>query len=1324
MNGDHKKIRAYLASLLFGLAAVGLGMLLSPEPAWTQSVSTGTVSGQVTDQQKAVMPGAEVGLFDTATKATRTTITNEAGRYILTNVSPGTYDISVSMVGFSTAKVLGQKVTVGQELTIDLTLTIGAISQTVEVSAATASQLQTSNATVGATITGDSVILLPNLSRDAYALQTLNVGVTPAGEVAGTRNDQNTYLVDGANVTDDNSGNLSYNSMPNLSVATGVIPTPVESIEEFKMGTSNQTADFANSAGSQVQMVTKRGTSQLHGSLYDYYFGTNVGAANSWKNNHTPSGSLPYTPLPSSHYNRFGATAGSAIPRLNWLGGKWYIFGNFEGYRYPNGTMYETAVPTQLMRAGVIQVQDKNGVYVPYNLNPNPVAVGGVTYQPAKCGSSNIPCDPRGIGLNSVVSQIWSNFLPLPNDLQYGGTNADGYNIAGYRAPIKLPETSNTFVARVDHDFGPKWRFMGSYRYYKYNAFGTSQVDIGGVLPGCKKGVPCSVYTTPSLPWTYVLGLTTTVTNHLTNDFRFAHVRNLWGYGSAMAPPQLPGLPGALEIGGETSDALIPYNVNNQSVRSREWNGHSNQIRDDISWLRGNHLFQFGGSYQRNFDQMYRTDNGAAIMSALVYQIYDQGINIGSAYQPAGLPSGSATTWNRLYSMVLGLVNSPQALFTRKLPDLTLNPVGTPMFPQGVIPFYNMYFTDTWHLRPKLTLTYGLGYMLEMPPYELQGKQVITVDADNKPLSVPAYLAAKKKAAFAGQVYNPTIGMTMVRNVAGRGLKYPYNTFYGGLSPRVAAAWNPSFDGGILGKVFGRGDTVIRAGYSRIYGRLNGVKLIMSLINNTGIGQPINCLGASKDGKCLGTNGTDPVTNFRIGTDGMTAPMPALSASLPQPYFPGVGANPMAGDGAGIDADFKPNRSDQVTFSVQRAFGKHFILEAGYIGRIIRNEFLPINLDQVPYMMTLNSQSFDQAWANLFQSVTYGGTLQPQPWFESALGGASSAYCKAYTSCTAAVAAKQGTNIRGTRVYDFWSVLSKDASWTLGRTQPSSTPGQQVTSLIQYTSLGFGNYSAGYASFTVRDWHGLGARSNFTYGRALGTGFLNQSNTQRTVVDAWDLHASYGVQPFDITFIYNLMMTYQPLFHRGQAGFLGRVLGGWALAPIFTAQSGSPIRVTTSSGNAGAFGEIYSGSGRSDQEGAIRMGPWTAGNSAHYNVSVSSGAGRTGNPATGGSGINMFENPNAAAAQFRRMILGVDHSAGGSGQVRGFPTWNLDMTVSKDFRVAERVGAQLSFQFTNILNHFQPSNPTLNIDSNASFGVVNGAANTPRRMQFGLRIRF
>jgi hypothetical protein len=1305
-------------TLAFALI-IALNVLLNP--AYAQS--TGTVAGQITDQQKAVVPGAEVTLLDTSTNSKRTAISNEAGRYIFVNVEPGTYDISVSLSGFSTTKVAAQKVSVGQELTIDVTLKLGSISETVEVSAAAGAQLQTANATVGTTITGDSVILLPNLSRDAFALQTLNVGVTPTGEVAGTRNDQNTYLVDGANNTDDNSGNLSYNALVGAgSLSTGVMPTPVESIEEFKMGTSNQTADFANSAGAQVQLVTKRGSSQIHGSLYEYFFASNVGAANTWLNNHTPAAKLglPYTPLPKGHYNRFGATGGGPLLPKEFLGGKWYIFGNYEGYRYPNSTTIERAMPTALMRAGVIQVQDSKGVWQAYNLNPNPVTVNGVTYQPAKCGSNATPCDPRGIGLNPIVSKIWQ-YMPMPNNPQSGVTNADRYNVQGYLTNIKLPASSNFFVGRVDHDFGPKWHFMSAYRYYKFNASDTGQVDFGGLLGGTL-GEAKSVYTTPSAPWSVVFGLTTTVTNKLTNDLRVAYLRNVWAYASAMTPPQLPGLGGAVEIGGESAYALIPYNVNNQSVRAREWNGQDKQIKDDISYLHGNHLFQFGGSYQRNFNQMYRTDNGAGILTGLVYQVNDTGIQFASANQPAGIPSNMVANWNRLYSWVLGLTNQPQALFTRKLPELTLNPMGTPMFPQAIIPFYNAYFTDTWHLRPSLTVSYGLGYMLERPPYELNGKQVITVDPDDKPLSVDAYLNAKKAAALSGQVYNPIIGMTLVRNVNGE-TKYPYNDFWGGLSPRVALAWNPKFDGGLLGKVFGNGESVIRGGFSRIYGRLNGVKLVMSLINNTGIGQPISCVGASRDGKCLGNLGVDPTTAFRIGPDGMTAPMPVLTEKLAQPYFPGTGVNPAAGDGAGIDPTFRPSRSDQVTLSFQRAFGKHFSVEVGYIGRLIRNEFMPVNLDQVPYMLTLSGQTFADAYAKVHVALRDGQAVQTQSWFEKALGGSTSAYCKGYADCTAAVAAKQANNIKTTRVYDLWAALARDGSWTLGRTQPSANPAQ-VTSLIQYTSSGFGNYNAGFVSFTSRDWHGLGARSNFTWGRAMGTGFLAQSNTQRTVLDAWDYHANYGPQSFDAKFIYNLMMTYQPSAYRGQKGVLGRVLGGWAIVPLFTARSGYPLRVQTSSGNANAFGEIFSSSGSADAENAVLIGPFTHGNSAQTDVTGSNGIGTNSNSATGGSGINMFADPEAAYKMFRRLVLGVDHGGSGNGVLRGFPTWNLDLTVSKEIRATERVGASLSFQFTNILNHFQPANPTVNLDSPASFGVVTNQTGNARQMQFGLRVRF
>ena len=159
------------------------------------------------------------------------------------------------------------------------------------------------------------------------------------------------------------------------------------------------------------------------------------------------------------------------------------------------------------------------------------------------------------------------------------------------------------------------------------------------------------------------------------------------------------------------------------------------------------------------------------------------------------------------------------------------------------------------------------------------------------------------------------------------------------------------------------------------------------------------------------------------------------------------------------------------------------------------------------------------------------------------------------------------------------------------------------------------------------------------------------------------------------------------------------------------------------SGGCQSFGEAncaYLGA----NEQAVALAPYTGGNSAHYNVVSTGVAGQAGNAATGGSGINMFENPSAVFSSFRRLILGIDATSGGAGPLRGFPTWNLDMAVMKDMRFREGMGATLSFQFVNVLNHFQPANPSLNIDNPTGFGVITGQANAPRQIEFGLRIFF
>ena len=168
--------------------------------------------------------------------------------------------------------------------------------------------------------------------------------------VAGAMSDENTFQLDGGNNSSDMDGNLTVYtpSYASNGAPTGVMPTPVESIEEFKVNTAGQTADFNGSSGSQVQMVTKRGTNQFHGAGYEYYFASDVGAANTWDNDHKPNGKgLGYTPIPITHKNRFGgAVGGPMLPKF--AGGKTYFFFNYEGLRYPYSTTYEKPMPTAL----------------------------------------------------------------------------------------------------------------------------------------------------------------------------------------------------------------------------------------------------------------------------------------------------------------------------------------------------------------------------------------------------------------------------------------------------------------------------------------------------------------------------------------------------------------------------------------------------------------------------------------------------------------------------------------------------------------------------------------------------------------------------------------------------------------------------------------------------------------------------------------------------------------------------------------------------------------------------------------------------------------
>ncbi len=925
-----------------------------------------------------------------------------------------------------------------------------------------------------------------------------------------------------------------------------------------------------------------------------------------------------------------------------------------------------------------------------------------------------------------MISKIWQ-YMPMPTDF-LNSTYADSANnTGGYISSIRAPLSQNSYVSRIDHDFNEKNRFFATYRYSTVTSLTTNQVDIGGLLGGTL-GTPQATAPRVQKPGFVVLGLTSSISPTITNDFRWNYSRNYWQWfltgGDA---PQLPGLAGVVEIAGESTNALIPYNVNTQSTRTRYWDSHDNLFKDDITIIKGNHLIQVGGSYQHNWYQHSRTDNGQGINNSLTYQVTSSNINFGNFTYPTGMPASQQSNFNTYYSYVMGMVSQSQLVYTRSGANLNLGPVGASTVATSIVPAYNSYFADTWHVKPTVTISYGMSYQLEMPPHETSGNQVMLVYQDGSPVVTSDYMAQREKAALTGSVYNPILGFSTVNNV-GAGQKYPYNPFYGGFAPRFSIAWNPKFSDGILNKLLGNNATVLRAGYGRLYGRQNGVIQVLTPLLAPGLLQAVSCTGVSRTGGCLGNNGVDPSTAFRIGPDGLAAPLPAVSPTLSQPYLPGVGGNAGAADVTVDDPHYRPERTDNLTVSLQRQINKTVTMEVGYIGRIIRNELLSLNLDSVPYMTTLGGQTFANAFAQSALALNAGGTPATQPFFESALGGTGSAYCAGFASCTAAVVSKNATAIKNSAVSDLWTALYKAPGWILGRSlvaQPVGTglPSQGYT-YLESTSLGYGNYNALFVTQRISDFHGISATSNFTWGRALGLGTTSQATSSNTAMDNYNLQNNYGPQSFDVKFIYNIAMYYSPKVYANQKGVLGHVLGGWTFSPLFTAQSGNPIQPTFSEGGCSgcqAFGEVSTTSSATTAfiESAQGTGPYTGGSSAHYNVAGSGGVGTT-NP----SGVNMFADPAAVLSQFRKCILGYDGNCE-SYPLRTVPRWNLDLGVHKAIAVwRETAGAELNIAFTNVMNHVVMGSPTLTTTSPSTFGRITSQANTPRNMEFGLRLHF
>jgi hypothetical protein len=1326
--------------------------------AFAQATSTGTVTGTVTDSSGALVTGSAITLTDITTKAKLTTVTNKDGQYVLANVPPSTYAISATKSGFSTDEIPSQTVAVGTQTTVNFRLSVGAESTTIEVQASNA-DLQTLNATVGETVDPAMVDSLPAIGRDVSTFAAFQPGVTPGGNVAGTVSDQAVVTLDGGSNSSDMDGSmLSYTgSFGNSTTggflnagagsSSGVMPMPQDSVEEFRVSTSGQTADFNNSSGSQSQVVTKRGRDKWNGTAYEYYLDSNIGA-NTWQNNFPTL----YTKKPSYHYSRFGAAAGGPIAP-SFLGGKTYLFVNYEGFRYPLSQTYERTVPSAAMMAG--------------NLT-----FGGTAYTAAQLQAA----DPRHIGFNPSMQAFWAADLPQQgSSTAYAGvfdascgslstSLCDGVNTIGYKANLRTPQSSNFYVARVDHDFGAKWHFMMSYRYFKLSQLTTNQVDIGGVFPGDKIGVPAAVDNRPQDPWYFVTSLTTNISSSLTNDFHYSYLRNYWQWKDDNAPAQVAGGGGALEPLGEyATTVLSPYNVDAQDIRTRIWDGKDNFFGDNLTKLKGDHLIQFGGQYQHNFNYHQRTDNGNAINYTTTYQVGDSsggGLIAYSGLNAAGLGGvTSNSNYARILDTYYGMVTDTQVAdtYTKSgTSGLSLNPPLTPIGANTSIPYYNLYVTDTWHLKPSLTLNYGLSYAIEMPPHERSGDQVMWVDANDNPIQTATYLAQRSTAAQQGEAYNPEIGFALVGNVHG-GRKYPYNPYYAAVSPRVSAAWNPRFENELLKRVFGDGATVIRGGYGRIYGRINGDLQVLNPLLSPSLILAVQCRTPQSNGTCSASNFND-TTAFRFGStaglDGLSAPLAPAPATVSQPYFPGY-SGPGVAIASPLDPTLRPNDVDTFNLSLQRQVNRKMLVEVGYIGRLVHHEYTMLNPNSVPYMFSQGGQTFASAYAAIETAFGCASsasactaatskatsktpiypTVSPQPFFEAALGGITSAYCSGYSSCTAAVVAKQASNLGNQKVFALWSALD-NGPFTFPHTMmntpiagsPFGSTGQLVSGLTMGTSQGYSNYNGGYVSFKTTNFRGLTLQENLTYSKALGLNAYAQSTSGTVANDSYDLRKNYGVQSFDQKLIFNTFVVYQTPWYKNQSGFVGRLAGGWTLSPVIVAGTGQPLSCSTNSGS-----QSFGGADASnfvDKEECVFTSSYHGGYHTHRGVT---GAADTLNPALnigtavkgpGPAAINMFTNPVSVYDTVRPAILGMDEHDSGDGPIRGLPYLNVDLSVKKTLVVWEKSSLEFSGIMYNALNHLDFTNPSLSILAPTSFGVTKTQGNSPREIQMGIRANF
>jgi hypothetical protein len=1302
--------------------------LLIPGLSWGQELA-GLV-GTVTDPAGAAVVHAAVKLVNTHTGSTLETQTGDTGYYRFVQLAPGPgYELTVNRDGFRTVTISNLYLAVATTRTQDVQLAIGAVTQTVEVQAEGSVSLDTTDSTIGNNFDLRAVSNLPNEFRgDVANLLRLQPGVVSAdtrsntfddnggsrdGAVAGARADQDNITVDGIDASDFGVGQAFHT----------VAPIPVDAIQEFRTEVANPLAQEGRGSGGQTIITTKSGTNDWHGNAREYHRNT-ITEANDFFNN--KSG----VPRPALIRNQLGGNIGGPVKR-----DKLFFFFDYDGRRDASKTPVHAIVPLDHVRQGEIAyINNSPGCGPASTLASTPNCVSFATpatiSQLDPCSNTATaqgPCTVTGNpgdaavtpGFNPGLLALFNARYPHANDLSAG----DGINTGGFIFNAPNPVIVNTYTARVDYNLTDKQKIFTRFNFFNDHAIVTG-------LPSVQ--FPGDPITNPAVEQdrSWAIGHSWVLSPTLVNQFVYGETRADFNGIATLTGAAAPGPDLGVYAG---LNWLFPTGITAPFARP---GGIASlnpvpTFRDDVSWQKGKHSFQFGGVFRPIRTRSTLQNNLIFTNQGLVTNIsvLDSNLRPNNILSDPGVdPSGvAASNWDAAFAAFVGLAGLEFNVFNYTHNGGVVPPV------QGSRRDYRYYETegyaqDTWKARRDLTVTLGLRYGYDSVPYETNGYEA-TVD-----VQLGNLLATRAQNAAAGIAdFNSTPILTYnlagKNNPGGRSLYQanPYN-----FSPRVGVAWNPGFRDGLLGSVFGDHKTVLRASAGMIYDHsaLSAINFIEDQSSYIFSGNSV-----------FSANASNPEQLFAISPRFTTVDAANVDLSIPPfqksvapftgdqciPGFPVCGTLFGQFGNYVIDPHFKTPYSLTYSLGVQRELSGGFQLEVDYVARLGRRLSALADAGQIfNFVDPTSHQSLATAVTNLeidARNDVPFTQVQPQPFFENqmALAGAN---CAPYANCTQFVYTGSST-IPSDPVHQQNLNLQQGNLNTLirGLVQSALLPPNvgftaQFVSNYYLANKSYSDYNAMYVILRKKLTHNLQMDFNYTFSHSIDnfSSIANNNgnpfnNAQSVLCDTLNLGTCKGNSEFDLTHQITGDIVYDLPFGRGKAfahnssKWLDEVIGGWQVSSVYTWRTGFAFPVldnafTTSFANT-AY-PIFNGN-----TSALQVDPHTDPNL--------------------NNGIQLFKNP-AAALQAFSAPTGLQ--TGSRDELRGPHFANFDLALAKTFPVwGERYRLQFRAEAYNVFNHPNFALPA-NININQpNFGQITSTSSisgdqAARVMQFALRFDF